>query len=459
MSSDRRARPSLLPWLLAAFFTALYATLAVARYRGFFWSSWDLAIFTEVVSHYGHLQAPVAEVKGAGFNFLGDHFSPILAVLGPLYRLFPSAVTLLIAHSVLLGVSVVPVVGPARRRLGAVPAAIVGVAYGLSFGLAQAVQVDFHEVAFAVPLIAFAAAALVEERWRAAIAWSVPLVLVKEDLGATVAVVGLLVAAPWRRPWAEEERVRRLAGIGLAVFGLAASALEVLVLLPHLASGNGYEYFSKFGGDGGGGWGTRAHTAWRLLAVTAAVALRSPIALLAVPTLAWRFASDNPAYWGTDWHYDAVLMPILFVALVDGVQRLGRSPRRPLHWWGTAAIPLAAAVAFGSLPSSPLRQLTQSVLWRDSGHRAALRHAIELVPPGVSVESDLGALSHLAGRNPAYWIGTGHITPRYVVIDANTGWGPPDPGDLASYLDDGHPGAHYRLVWSEQGVSVLERTD
>ena len=455
--SPGSGRAHALPWILAALFTATYATLAVARYRGFFWSSWDLAIFTEVVAHYGHLQAPIAEVKGAGFNFLGDHFSPVLAVLGPLYRVFPSPVTLLVAHSVLLGVSVVPVVRLALRRLGASAAAIVGVAYGVSFGLTQAVQVDFHEVAFAVPLIAFAAAALAEERWRAAIAWSAPLVLVKEDLGATVAVVGLLVAAPWRRPWLEQDHARRLAGLGLAAFGLAASAIEVLVLIPHLAAGEGYEYFSKFGSDGPVGWATRARTTGRLLAVTAAVALRSPIALLAVPTLAWRFASDNPAYLGTDWHYDAVLMPVLFVALIDGVERLGRSTRRPLRWWGAAAIPLAAAVACASLPSSSLRQLTQSVLWRDSPHRAALRHAVALVPPGASVESDLGALSHLAGRNPAYWIGTPGIRPRYVVVDANTGWDPPAPKHLSGFLTRSHEGTDYRLIWSEQGVSVLER--
>ena len=139
-----------LPWALASVFTILYATLAIARYRGFMWTSWDLGIFTEVVSHYGHLQAPIAEVKGAGFDFLGDHFSPILAILGPLYRIFPSPVTLLVAHSVLLGLSVVPVAGLALRRLGAVPAAIIAVSYGLSFGLVQAVQVDFHEIAFAM---------------------------------------------------------------------------------------------------------------------------------------------------------------------------------------------------------------------------------------------------------------------------------------------------------------------
>lgn len=453
-------RPALFPWCLALVFALLYATLACARYRGFMWSSWDLAIFSEVAEHYGHLQAPVAEVKGVGFNALGDHFSPILALLGPAYRLFPSPVTLLVVQALLLAWSIVPVTRAAVRRSGTGLGLIVGVAYGLSFGLVQAVQVDFHEVAFAVPLIAYAAEALLDDRWRAAIAWSAPLVLVKEDLGATVAVVGLLVALAPRRLAADELRRRRAVGVAVAVLGLAASALEVLVLVPHFASGNGYEYLSKFGSSGGAtGWHARAETTGRLLALTAAVALRSRLVLLAIPTLAWRFASDNPAYWGTGWHYDAVLMPVFFLALVDGVARLEASPRRPLRWYGAAAIPLTAAVALGSLPWSPLRQLTSPVLWQDSAHRAALRHALTLVPPGATVQSDLGAISHLGGRNPTYWIGVGGITPRYVVIDANTGWDPPAPDQLPAYLAQTHDGTAYTLVWTAQGVSVLERAD
>jgi hypothetical protein len=41
---------------------------------------------------------------------------------------------------------------------------------------------------------------------------------------------------------------------------------------------------------------------------TAFTALCSSLALLAVPDLLMRFASSNPHYWGTLYHYNAVLM-------------------------------------------------------------------------------------------------------------------------------------------------------
>ena len=52
------------------------------------------------------------------------------------------------------------------------------------------INFDFHEIAFAVPLLAFSLSALVRGRIRAAVAWALPLVFVKEDQGFTVAAIG-----------------------------------------------------------------------------------------------------------------------------------------------------------------------------------------------------------------------------------------------------------------------------
>ena len=49
-------------------------------------------------------------------------------------------------------------------------------AYGFSWGLQQMVNYDFHEIAFAVPLLAFSLSALVRGRMRTAVLWALPLV-------------------------------------------------------------------------------------------------------------------------------------------------------------------------------------------------------------------------------------------------------------------------------------------
>ena len=62
-----------------------------------------------------------------------------------------------------------------------------------------------------------------------------------------------------------------------------------------------------------------------LLLPTAFLALRSPLALIAVPSLLLRFVSTNSAFWGTYWHYNATVMPIIFIAAIDGLARIAAS--------------------------------------------------------------------------------------------------------------------------------------
>ena len=75
------------PWLIAGFVFAVYLVLSLFRYLQFNPASWDLGIFTEQVKQYAHLHAPVADIRGAGFNLLGDHFSPIMALVAPFFLL------------------------------------------------------------------------------------------------------------------------------------------------------------------------------------------------------------------------------------------------------------------------------------------------------------------------------------------------------------------------------------
>ena len=62
-----------------------------------------------------------------------------------------------------------------------------------------------------MPLLAMSLVALVRERWVPALAWALPLVFVKEDMGLTVVVIGALVGAgvPEEHAHVYAEGVRR----------------------------------------------------------------------------------------------------------------------------------------------------------------------------------------------------------------------------------------------------------
>src|SRR5579875_510002 len=106
-SSSGRRDPVI--WLIAGGVFACYTTISVFRYLRLDPTSWDLGIFTEYVSQYARLHAPVVDIRGAGFDLLGDHFHPIVALIAPFFRLFPSPITLLVAQALLAAVSVFPV--------------------------------------------------------------------------------------------------------------------------------------------------------------------------------------------------------------------------------------------------------------------------------------------------------------------------------------------------------------
>jgi uncharacterized membrane protein len=374
------------PWLIALATFVAYTTLSVARYLRLDPGSWDLGIYTQYVSQLAHLHAPVVAIRGPGFDLLGDHFQPIVALVAPFFRLFPTPVTLLVAQALLTAVSVVPVCRAAQVLLGTGVSRVIGIAYGFSWGLQEMIIFDFHEIAFAVPLLACSLSALVRRRPRAAVAWALPLVFVKEDQGLTVAAIGLVMIALAAGGWVRRRRERpagprvamagpAVAGAGhldgggagdsarpgdgaglwdgtrtgdsagawaaagtvLVIWGLGWSALAIGVIIPHFNPAHNYMYWSDGGvlSLGGGhisaggllaqltrGSPVKLRTIALVLLPVAFVVLRSPLATLAVPDLALRFLSTNSNFWGTQWHYSATLMPIVLVAAIDGLARI-----------------------------------------------------------------------------------------------------------------------------------------
>ena len=421
-------------WTLAAVFFALYAMLSVRDQQLQRTSGFDLGIFDEAVRAYAHGRAPIAPLKGPGYDLLGDHFSPIWATLAPVYRFFPTVYTLLLAQAALTALAVVPLVRWAGQKVGVGAGIVVGIGYGASWGIASAVGFDAHEVAFAVPLLSYTAVALARRRWRAAVAWALPLLLVKEDLGLTLAAVGLYIAF---------HGARRI-GLATAAIGALGTWLEVDVLIPAANHGR-YEYTGSLAGTlldpGPAGLAhaaltlvtpeTKLSTAFLLLAPTAFLALRSPLMLLVVPTLGWRFLSTDPVYWGTAFQYSAVLMPIVFAAFVDTLIRLKATGNRRAATAIRVGLTIGLGVSALLLPSFPLANLARPSWWRADPRVAAADRVMELIPGGASVAASNWLVPQLTDRDTVTLFqkstATARPLPDWVLVDVETAKAFPDP--------------------------------
>ncbi|MDU7870868.1 MAG: DUF2079 domain-containing protein, partial [Pantoea sp.] len=303
----------LAPLGLALAATTLYGWLSMLQWDSFFFPSWDLGIFAEAVKEYAHFNAPIVPIKGDNFHLLGDHFHPVLALLAPLWWLWPSPAMLLWVQAAMFGASAYPLTRVAMAKLGPRLGMLAGAGYAFSFGLQGSQNVQFHEYAFAVLFVAFGLAAFLEDRPKAALLWIGALVFVKEDLGLTVMMLGLAMAWMWRTPGSKagssSEKVRRLvaqlasekkprSALLLAAWGLVWFGLATWVILPALSPASAYVYTENFAPI------TQVLTPlvkWQTVLMfvmfMGLVGVKSPLALGLLPTLAWRFLGSVEHYW------------------------------------------------------------------------------------------------------------------------------------------------------------------
>ena len=477
-------------WVIASLVFCAYFTLSLYRLLQLNPASYDLGIYTEYVKQLSQLHAPIVDILGPGFNLFGNHFQVGVAVLAPFFHLFPSAGTLLFFQALAVAVSVFPVTAAGTALAGRTSGRLIGFGYGFCWGLQQMVNSDFHEIALAVPLLAFSLSALVRRRPAAAICWAMPLVFIEEDQGFTVAAIGLFLVlsalwprlAPGRAGPEGHHYTALWGGVFLVGWGVFWTVFAIAVFIPHFNPAHQY-YFWKdggvVGGGGGGslspvslavqlggGWSVKLRTVVLLLLPTAFAALGSPVALIALPGLGLRFVSTNTAYWGTAWQYNATIMPVLFIAAAQAVgrwQRLRDSSAAPA-WYavrrgiGRHGPAMMAAVAVALAFQFPLNNLWQSSTYRLDAHVAAADAAIAVVPDGATVQTTLDLLAPLAARTDTFWIGTaGNPLTQYVVFDNDdSGYSPP-VNDVPAFIANMYPHDGYVQVFALDGVYVFRR--
>lgn len=393
------ASPALLPAAFTLVAFVLYTALSWVMWSNTISPSWDLGIFTQLAKAYGNLEAPIVDIKGDGYNLLGDHFHPILVLLGPFYALFPSGSTLLIIQAALFAVSAWPVVSLAQERLGKPAAALLGGSYVFSWGLLNAVWAQFHEIAFAVPLLAFGLVWWIRGRTVPAIIAISLLVFVKEDLGLTVAAVG---AAFYLR----ERTDRNLkTGVFLAVWGIVWFVLSTMVILPALNPQGQWDYTDNLSllDQVMAGAGMKILILVILALSAGVIGLKSPLVLIMVPTLAWRFVGNVDYYWGWEFHYSGVLIPVAAISLSDVATER----------WRTVAPLIAFCTSLVMLPQTEI-----DLLWDHEGYVSDSPGAIEAASQYDIVAADISLLAYLVPHTNVYWYGTlGDVEPDAIAVN------------------------------------------
>jgi uncharacterized membrane protein len=428
----RATAAALPPWILGVLVVGAalaYGAYAVHRYARFEVGGFDLGIFDQVVWHYSQLEAPASSIKDLA-SIWGDHFSPILAVLAPLYWIWDDARTLLIAQAVLLAAAAAPIFLYARVRVGDWAALALAAGYLVFWGVQSAVGFDFHELAFAPLLGACAVLAADRRAWGWFFAAVIGLLAVKEDQSFVVVALGLwlLTARQWRP------------AAGCLALGALWYLLVVKLLIPAENPAGGYAYFS-YGSLGSDPlslaativtrpWHvletvfadpTRTHTLALLYLPLLFLPLLSRTAIIQLPLLAERFLSTNAAYWNTGGHYTLALAAFLFVGAADGIATLTRLIGRVgVRARRTSIVAVAAAVLVLQViyaHAFPVSDLVRAGFRSLPAGAADLDRVLRAVPGGVSVAAEDQAIPRLTHRQTVAEISSRTGPTDYIVVD------------------------------------------
>lgn len=364
------------PAALALMIVAAAAVLAgysIARHNAFNSKAYDLGLHAQVWwnTSQGRLFAGSVEVD----NYLGDHVSPIILPLAPLYRLWPDARLLLLLQAVALALGAWPLALLARRRLlphwpqGAHLAALLLALIYLSYpALGFVNRFEFHEEVFAVPLLLAAFWALEARRLVVMSLALLLAMLTKEDVGLTVAAFGLWAwwrgrsgpvtlsgsgahLAPARNASGESPdptRDRRLQTTGLAwaAIGIAWSLLALFVIIPAVRGAES-DTLSRYAWLGNGpadilagviqnpgrvaghllGEPRRLWMLAKFLLPVGFLPLLSPAILIALPSLAINWLAGNLYQASIYFHYAALTIPVVFAAAVYGMEHMAGGER------------------------------------------------------------------------------------------------------------------------------------
>ncbi len=364
-----------LRWKLPAFFERLWAVCGLKRLQNLpqgkmvfiFWAvysaamiaacgfrhlaletrAFDLGIFAQALwnTTQGHFLE--SSLKG-GICLLGDHFSPLLVLLAPLYRLWPAPESLLVVQPLISALCFFPLAQLALKISGNRKTVLVFcLIYFFYMPTRAALHEDFHPEVLVEPLMLWAFLWLAEGR-KALFCLALALILAaKENMAGVTFMLGF---------YAFFFKKERGVGAFWMIFSPLYLWLCVHVFIPSL-SGQPYLYSGFYRELAQGGvpalWGIlKDSDRWEYLVKVFGPVLFLPLfdfpsLLLTLPVLFQNLLSENATVRSMNYHYMTGLTPFVLLATLLGLEKIQR-----LEWLRKRATFLLMGLLFSALLQS-----------------------------------------------------------------------------------------------------------
>lgn len=345
-------------------------------------------------------------------NYLGQHFAPGLALLGPFFLFGKTAFPLIVAQCIALAIAI-PAVFILGSKVTGHPMAgtfFVGL-YVLSPYVHEVLRADFHEVGvgLALTLGALAAWESKKQKWF----WWITggLFLLREDYGLYLAGFGISLLLARAAPF-------RIAS-GLAMGGMVWSGFLILFVMPSISGGVWKPAQFALGFENSGGaplvwhffspevWATFLGNPPRITAVGKLILTFGGLPLLnptrspawALPLLL-NALGNNPWQQRFELHYSATILPFLFWGSAHGLKYfldfIGPLKNRLIN----SLPPLVGGVLLIASAVRIPKYYSETPVSR----QLAARRMIDRIPPGDSVMDQTNLLPHVCRRKNVFLV-------------------------------------------------------
>lgn len=396
---------------LFVFHVALFTVIQIFGYQSFHINAFDIGFIDQGVWTTAYLREQTAFLhsdlaRGVG-SYLSEHFSPILVIFVPLYRISASIYWLFFAQAALLGSGALLLYKIARHHRISTSVSLVFAALFLSYQPFKGASLfNFREDDLFVPVFLGMILAMEKRKWFWFWALAVISLLTKESAPLITLALGV---------WATL-RGHRAHGIALSVASLVSFYVINSLVMPMYSGGAQNTVFTSRLAFLGSSFSeiaqnTLLHPIDSLVKMVKARFTGQTFRYLLIillpflPFLTFRPLRTGFAYvialallamnliiteHKIGFHYEAILIPFLFVGLIHGYIK------RAHRFGQTNAVALLVTLFICVYGRSPMLTLRE---WYPNADHRCLAQTIKQLPTDASILTQSSLFPHLDHRS------------------------------------------------------------
>jgi uncharacterized membrane protein len=470
-----------LAWFITAIYGTVFCLISLVNHYHFRTYGLDLGIYTHGIYSYSHLNWHIFTLglEGEAFNHLGNHFSPIVALLSPLYYLF-GTYTLLIVQIAAILFGGWGVYRFAKERLEGWQPELIMVLFFSMWGIYSALAYDWHANVMAAMFVPWFILYFERGDTKKAILFFALVLICKENMAVWMAaiVAGLAVRnffiGPKKANWV-------FIGSLLAVSVVYFAVVQMLIM-PALNPQGISDHLGNYSHLGDGPVGvlktliTKPRNVFYLLfeslqedaltfklksqlhfmvLVSGGLALiyRPHYLIMLAPIYAQKLLSANPSHWGVFSQYSIEFAPIIALAFVEWIQHF------PFVKWKLPMLigTIATATFFNWHPTRPNTGFYQAAHYCSGLNSDAIYKALELVPDHAAVSASNVIAPHLAGREKIYLYPVVKDADYLVILTHGRDLYPVDSLDFPVRMAELRSDTMNEVVYDENDLLIIKR--